>query len=201
VRTITVVLIILKIGLIMKEHAMLLAIPDKLEVLFSLDAYIRYSNATVAIILIVWTLFLGTFIEKFGPKSVIQYLLCIMAVTDVAATLICLLPLPRGLSFERGVWLELSVLASRVAKAALEVVCKVFLVGIVGPGERGTLLSLESFLDNVVLRISFPFRKTSGLLYALAGLPAVFALKSASGCALLLLFRRSALMSYRLKEM
>jgi len=184
-------------GKYMKAPAIGLAAFDELQVLISPQSAAGLLAMIGAIFFTLWTCCLGTCVTKLGPQRAMQALLTVAAVADAAAALLSLVPAPLGGAAARGAWLELGVLVSDVSVSALEVVCTVFLVGVVGPGERGRLLGAESVGHTLASVVAAP---VAVRLYSLGGLAAVLGLCSLGSFASLLLFRMSALLRVKLKE-
>mmetsp|Transcript_48303 Transcript_48303/g.149193 ORF Transcript_48303/g.149193 Transcript_48303/m.149193 type:complete len:419 (-) Transcript_48303:120-1376(-) len=149
----------------------------------------------LAVFLLVWTCGLGRFINRFGPSTVIQSILKIMVLTDLVAFLSLLLPLPPVLLPLRRVQLQLCLVILWLAGCILRVVGQVYAVGVVSPGERGTLLSLMMVRDGALL-----LQERYEVLYRVCGFAGIRGLCSAGSIGVLLMFRRSPLPHFRLKQ-
>mmetsp|Transcript_2240 Transcript_2240/g.7535 ORF Transcript_2240/g.7535 Transcript_2240/m.7535 type:complete len:433 (+) Transcript_2240:63-1361(+) len=160
----------------------------------------RVSLSSFAILLLVWAYLPGAFVHKFGPSAVVQSTLEVMALTDLVAFLCLALPLPPDLLPFRSMQLQFCFVAASLAGIFLHVVCGVFVVGIVGPGERGTLLSLTQLGDGGRGLPIFIWNMLLQAIYRAGGCAAVIGVCSAGSVGLLLLFRISPLPQFRLKK-
>eukprot|EP00415_Alexandrium_ostenfeldii_P004435 UN4435 len=138
-------------------------------------------------------------VRRLGPPRMMELMLRVVATVLIVDAVLCLLPWPSGGRQLQGFLLNVSFMPLLIAGDGADFVCTVFLVGLVGPSERGTLAGLTAF-GGFHRDFPLPIHLMVLPLYGLGGLTVVFCLTSAACWSTVLLFRRSDLMHARLKD-
>lgn len=193
------VLVVMHFTKDMNVWALLLATLDSSELHFSPEKTGRVSTIIDVIFFTTWAYLPGMFVKRAGPQAVIQILLVTRVVVIGATAVIYLAPFPSGLHLAQSMLLELTLILAKLASLGIDLICLVFLVGVVNPWERGTLVSLQHF-GGIDRSVPLPLHFLASPLYNLGGVSLIWGLSSIINLTLLFLFRRSALMQIRLKE-
>mmetsp|Transcript_56974 Transcript_56974/g.114339 ORF Transcript_56974/g.114339 Transcript_56974/m.114339 type:complete len:422 (-) Transcript_56974:411-1676(-) len=181
------------------NNALFAAAYDKGVQQIDMQEFDRAFYAFFAIVAMTWSYLPAMYVNKYGPKPIIQTLLQAVAIINVVVAIVYMLPAPGLLRMLRALVLQGSLVVAKLAGLGLMVVTAVFFAGITGPSERGTVMSFMEIFDSG-RGMPNQLYYVVGLIFSHAGVTTVYSLCAAGCIALLVLYRGSVLVKFQLKD-